>query len=95
MLGACLKYSRTSKELPRLEGRGLGESWVGGQRCILGVGVGQIMQASLGVMRTSDFTLGCDGAVVGLCAEADVLKTDRYLGKTVARRLRRLLNQFR
>lgn len=69
MVGACLKYSRTSKELPRLEGRGLGESWVDGQRCILGVGVGQIMQDSLGVMTTSDFTLECDRAIVGLCAE--------------------------
>lgn len=69
MVGACLKYSRTSKEFPRLEGRGLGESWVGGQRCILGVGVGEIMQDSLGVMRTSDFTLEYDGAIVGLCAE--------------------------
>lgn len=33
------------------------------------VGVGEIMQDSLGVMRTSEFTLEYDGAIVGLCAE--------------------------
>lgn len=52
VVGACLKYSRTSKEFPRLEGRGLGRVRVSCQRCILGMGVGQIRQDSVDVART-------------------------------------------
>lgn len=59
MLGACLKYSRrpARKPLGWNGGRGKASGYYVRDICTLEVGVGQIMQDSLGMVRSLVFTL--------------------------------------
>ena len=66
---------KNQQGIPSAGREGAGESWVDCQRCILGVGVGQIRQDSVGVMRTLDITLSVMEPLWGFVQRKDNLVT--------------------